>query len=196
METKLNIYQRINAIKSDTAIYIKKGSAGQGTGVQYDEVISVLAPLLCKHGVLITTDKHGESRHRITKKEAYIYECDHKISYINIDDPQDRFETIIEAHAQDGGDKAPGKAVTYATKVSILKVFSIESGDKEESRAEAANTDLITDEQAQELFNLLVDPDSGMLNSKGMRLSKAYKFTLLTDIKSKKFDEILKKAAK
>ena len=189
----LNIYQRINAIKEEQSIYIKKGSAGQGTGVQYDEVISVLAPLLCKHGVLITTDKHGDSRQRETKKGAYIYECDHKITYINIDVPTDRFETVIEAHAQDGGDKAPGKAVTYATKVSILKVFSIESGDKEESRADAANTDIITDEQASTLYGLLVTGE-GILSDKGQKLAKAFKFGIISEIPAKKYDAILKKA--
>ena len=87
----------------DQSIYIKKGSAGQGTGVSYDEVIAVLAPLLTKHGIVISIDKVGDSGSRETKKGAYIYECDHKITYINIDTPSDRFETIIEAHAQDGG---------------------------------------------------------------------------------------------
>ncbi|MBL4940934.1 MAG: ERF family protein [Colwellia sp.] len=191
--SELNIYQRINAIKEEQSIYIKKGSAGQGTGVQYDEVISVLAPLLCKYGVIITTDKYGESRARETKKGAYIYECDHKITYINVDKPDDKFETIIESHAQDGGDKAPGKAVTYATKVSILKVFSIESGDKEESRADAANTDVIDNGQVDTLYKLLVTPE-GMLNPVGMKLSKAYKFAMISEIPAKKYDAILKKA--
>lgn len=191
--SELNIYQRINEIKREQSIYIKKGSAGQGTGVQYDEVISVLAPLLCKHGVIITTDKHGESRSRETKKGAYIYECDHKITYINVDKPDDKFETIIESHAQDGGDKAPGKAVTYATKVSILKVFSIESGDKEESRADAANTDVIDDGQVGTLHALLVTSE-GILNPLGLKLSKAYKFSMISEIPAKKYDAILKKA--
>jgi hypothetical protein len=39
-----NIYQRINAVQQEGIIYLKKGSAGHGTGVLYDDLISKLAP--------------------------------------------------------------------------------------------------------------------------------------------------------
>jgi len=133
METKLNIYQRINEVMKEQ-IYVKKGSAGQGTGVGYDDLIVVLSPLLIKHGIVVTAEKTGDSSDRETKKGVYIFQSDFNVSYINIDNPDDRFTTLIEAHAMDAGDKAPGKAITYATKTSMLKVFSVESGDNEESR--------------------------------------------------------------
>ncbi|MCH8326554.1 MAG: hypothetical protein IIB83_08370, partial [Bacteroidetes bacterium] len=73
-ETKpLNIYQRINLIMKQ-GVYLKKGSAGQGTGAQYDELISVLAPLLSTAGIVITAEKSGESRSRENKKGNYIFE--------------------------------------------------------------------------------------------------------------------------
>jgi len=130
-------------------LYVKKGSAGQGTGVQYDELISKLAPLLAENGIVVTAEKSGESSSRATAKGVYIFQSDFLIHYINIDNPEDRFTTLVEAHAMDSGDKAPGKAITYATKTSMLKVFGIESGDQEESRAEQADTDYITEEQIQ-----------------------------------------------
>jgi hypothetical protein len=158
---KLNIYQRINAVMKDENIYLKKGSAGQGTGAQYDELIAILAPKLTEHGIVITVDKYGESRNRDTKKGSYIYESDFKVSYINIDQPEDRIETIVEAHAQDGGDKAPGKANTYAAKTSMLKVFGIETGDNEESRSETIeNEKPVSAEQAETLKQLLKETDS------------------------------------
>ena len=194
--TTPNIYQRINAVMKEESIYIKKGSAGQGTGAQYDEVISVLAPLLAKHGIVVAVDKAGEARSRATVKGAYIYECDFNVSYINIDNPDDRLTTLVESHAQDGGDKAPGKANTYATKVSMLKVFGIETGDKEESRVESANPLYITNDQVSQLHALLVDKSTNQLNPKGEQISKAYGFKLLTDIKVGKFDAIMKAIAK
>ncbi len=193
MDSK-NIYQRINAVMKDKNIYLKKGSAGQGTGAQYDELIAILAPKLTEHGIIITVDKHGESRSRDTKKGSYIYESDFKVSYINIDNPSDKIETIVEAHAQDGGDKAPGKANTYAAKTSMLKVFGIETGDNEESRADiAGNSELITSEQASILFPLLCD-EQGMYTKKGSQLCAAYKFNNLDEIPARKYEEILKKA--
>jgi hypothetical protein len=187
MEVK-NIYQRINAVMQDQSIYIKKGSAGQGTGVSYDEVIAVLAPLLTKHGIVISIDKVGDSGSRETKKGAYIYECDYKISYINIDNPADRLESIVEAHAQDGGDKAPGKTATYATKVSMLKVFSIESGDNEESRSEVRDTSMIDEQTASELEQQMIEVINGasQWTKQGQRLLQKYRLGAVSQLKESK----------
>jgi hypothetical protein len=95
----------------------------------------------------------------------------------------------------DAGDKAPGKAITYATKISHIKVFGFETGEDEESRAEQRDTSSITDEQVSVLWDLLVD-EHNMLNAKGIRLAKAYNFQRIQDIKPKKFDQILKDAKK
>ena len=187
METK-NIFQRINAVMQDQSIYIKKGSAGQGTGVSYDEVIAVLAPLLTKHGIVISIDKVGDSGSRETKKGAYIYECDYKISYINIDNPADRLESIVEAHAQDGGDKAPGKTATYATKVSMLKVFSIESGDNEESRSEVRDTSMIDEQTAAFLEQKMIEVIDGtsQWTKQGQRLLQKYRLGSVAQLKESK----------
>ena len=191
--SELNIYQRINNIMK-IGVYLKKGSAGQGTGAQYDELISVMAPLLSEHGIVITAEKHGESRSRANAKGNYIFESDFIIHYINIDKPEDRFSTIIESHAMDAGDKAPGKAITYATKISMLKAFGVETGDNEESRVDQKNVSLISAEQVDQLIGLLCD-ESGNYTEKGQKVCRAFKFNNLNEIKSKKFDEILRFAS-
>jgi len=63
-----------------------------------------------------------------------LYEGEFNIHFVNIDDGSDRLTVRIVGHANDNGDKAPGKAVTYATKSAILKVFAIETGENDESR--------------------------------------------------------------
>lgn len=130
-----NIYQRINEVMKE-AEYIKKGSAGQGTGVLYDEVIAMLRGLLTKNGIVIAVDfLADDSRIKPGKNsDQYIYEGCFNVSYINVDDPADRLVTQVVAHAMDSGDKAPGKAITYATKISMLKVFAIETGLNDEGR--------------------------------------------------------------
>lgn len=135
MESK-NIYQRINAVMKDQSIYIKRGSAGQGTGVLYDEVIAKLAPLLASHGIVVAVDFIADQS-RQGKNGGYIYEGLFNVHYINCDNPEDRLTCQIVSHSQDSGDKAPGKAITYAAKISHLKVFGIESGLNDESRADS-----------------------------------------------------------
>ena len=193
-----NIYQRINAVMQDKSIYIKKGSAGQGTGVNYDEVISVLQPLLVKYGIVISIDKVDESRSRETKKGAYIYECDFKISYINIDNPTDRLETIVESHAQDGGDKATGKAMTYATKTSMLKVFCIETGEQDESRVEARDTSMIDEHTAEFLEQQMIEVVDGtsQWSKKGQRLLQKYRLGAVAQLKESKLEAFKKDLAK
>jgi hypothetical protein len=161
-----NIYQRISAIMAE-GIYIKKGNAGQGTGVLYDEVISILNKLMVKYGVVSATEKHGESRSRAAGKNGnYVYECDFVVSLINIDNPQDKVSVRVEAHAMDSGDKAPGKAITYATKTALLKLFSIETGINDESREELKEIKEgqkpITSKELKELEELLQITSSDM----------------------------------
>ena len=194
MSNTLNIYQRINNIMKQ-GVYLKKGSAGQGTGAQYDELISKLAPLLSENGIVITAEKNGESRSRANAKGNYIFESDFTIHYINMDNPDDRFSTVIESHGMDAGDKAPGKAITYATKISMLKVFGIETGDNEESRADAMDVDFINQEQQGQLFNLLCDAATSQYTDKGLKICRAFKFQNISGIRAKDFDKILKAAS-
>jgi len=169
--------------------YVKRGSAGQGTGVLYDEVICNLQPLLIKHGIVVTVDFLADGS-RLTGKGNYIYEGYFDVHYINIDKPEDKFTSKIVAHAMDSGDKAPGKAITYASKIAHLKTFGYETGDNDESRAESRDVELITPDQVAELSTYLVN-DKGFLNAKGEKIAKAYKIGLLSEIKASKFDKVL-----
>jgi hypothetical protein len=191
MSNVLNIYQRINNIMKK-GVYLKKGSAGQGTGAQYDELISVMTPLLAENGIVITAEKSGESRSRANAKGNYIFESDFMIHYINTDNPTDRFSTLVESHAMDAGDKAPGKAITYATKISMLKVFGVETGDNEESRADQKDINTINDEQQATLYQLMVDQNTGQLNNKAQKVAAAFKFQQIANIKTSKYAAILK----
>ena len=109
-------------------------------------------------------------------------------------DTGDKVTSTIEAHANDNGDKAPGKALSYATKSAMLKVFSLETGENDESRADVMDFDLINQQQSQTLFDLLCD-ESGMYTDKGSKVAKAFKFQNITDIRTKQYDKILKAAS-
>jgi len=176
-----NIYQRINAVMKEIT-YVKRGSAGQGTGVLYDEVICDLQPLLIKHGIVVTVDFLIDGS-RQTAKGNYVYEGYFDVHYVNIDKPEDKFTSKIVAHAMDSGDKAPGKAITYATKIAHLKTFGYETGDNDESRSEQRDVELITPEQVSELSKYLVNAE-GFLNEKGQKIAQAYKIGCKSHITS------------
>jgi len=72
-----------------------------------------------------------------------LYEATFQIEFVNMDEPTDRIVTQQTAHALDNGDKAPGKAMSYATKYAILKLFNIETGEDEESRYQTEEFDIV-----------------------------------------------------
>lgn len=198
----LNIYQRINAVMK-LVTYVQKDGQITGGGANYkavthDQVISVSRAHLVDQGVMIYPNQvKGEF---ITMRDLTatppikmgLYSGTYEINFVGID-KGDKITVTVEAHASDNGDKAPGKALTYATKAAILKVLCLETGENDESRSEMANTDYITDEQAQQLFPLLCD-EGGVYTQKGGRIAAAFKFSNIVEIKAKHFDKIMAKA--
>jgi hypothetical protein len=67
--------------------------------------------------------------------KQFRYEATYDFHFVSIDNPEDRISIRIQAHAMDNADKAPGKALSYAKKYAVLKLFEIETGEDEESRA-------------------------------------------------------------
>jgi len=137
----VNIYQRINEVRKEVP-YVRKDAAVQGyKAVSHDQLTARLHDSLVRHGVIIVPSLMSEEIVEAgkTAKGAVIirYQCIVEVAFINMDEPSDVLKISMPAHANDHGDKAPGKAMSYAVKYAMLKVFSLESGDQEESRVES-----------------------------------------------------------
>lgn len=140
--SELNIYQRLNEVRKKVG-YLQKDASVQGyKAITHDAVTSAVREPFIKHGIMVmpsqtisTVEDAGE-----TKNGTPIirYGGWYEVSFVNIDNPEDKFTCKVEAHAMDQGDKAPGKAMSYAVKYALLKVLSIETGESEESRLEIA----------------------------------------------------------
>lgn len=139
--SELNIYQRLSRVRENVD-YLKKDAEVQGySAVTHDMVTSAVRRHLIAHGVMVIPRQVGGRAIDVgkTQKGATIirYEADYEIDFVNIDNPEDRVTMPISSHANDQGDKAPGKAVSYATKYAMLKIFNIETGVNDEGRFEA-----------------------------------------------------------
>lgn len=160
-EQKPNIYQRIHAVMQEVD-YIKRGSAGQGTGVKYDEVIAKLRPSMIKHGIVMQVSELEQPRKvdEIVAKSGSkqsLYQGQLSVSLINIDNPTDLVSYAVSAHGMDNGDKAPGKLNTYAAKVALVKAFALETGENDESRNGAMEqvATYATQQQCQQFAQLV-----------------------------------------
>ncbi len=156
----MNILQRINEVMKQVTYVQKDASVGNYRAVSHDQVVSVARQHLVEAGVVIYPEQVSGVVIENRGKQI-LYNGDYRINFVNIDDPQDRISVPVQAHALDNGDKAPGKAVTYATKAAILKVLCLETGENDESRAEMREqAQPISAEQAEEIKTLLRETES------------------------------------
>jgi len=198
-----NIFQRMNAVMQEIS-YVQKDSKISGGGANYkavshDQVVSIARAQFVEHGIVVYPEQLNAEmiQQRDLKQDIkmHLYSGMYNIHFVNIDEPADRLTVSINAHAADNGDKAPGKCASYATKTAILKALCLETGENDESRAEAQDTNTITDEQVQQLLPYVCG-DDGHYTPKGENIRKAFKFVNLTDIKTKKFEAIMDVAKK
>lgn len=114
--------------------YIQKGSNkvnGQYTFVSHDAVTAKVHPLLVKYRILIlpTVEEIKQDHNRTEVKLA--------VTFMNADVPEDCFTVRFPGYGIDSGDKGPGKAISYAYKYALLKVFNLETGDDPDNDATA-----------------------------------------------------------
>lgn len=152
----MNIYQRINEVMKAVE-YVQKDAEVQGyKAVTHDMVTAVLRPHLVKHGIVIQLEQLRSEllvkRNKQAGENMHLYSGDYAVHFVNIESPEDRVSITVNAHAADNGDKAPGKAASYATKYAMLKLFSLETGESDEQRF----TEPYTTEQA-EIYHELIE---------------------------------------
>ena len=145
MSTDKNIYQRINAVMT-LVKYIQKDTSITGGGQNYkavthDNVVSKTRDHFISCGVVVYPEQVASEI--ITPRDVnakvpvkmMLWAGFYHINFVNMDKPEDRITVKVEAHAADNGDKAPGKALSYATKSAVLKILQIETGVDDESRS-------------------------------------------------------------
>jgi hypothetical protein len=189
--------------------YIKKDKAVENyTAVTHDNVTAKVRQHFIEAGIALhptlVSAKTEQTGKTTSKGNPYIrYEGLYDIAFVNIDDPADRIVVRIESHAEDTGDKAPGKAISYATKYATLKVLMLETGDADESRAGHETEDkALTEEQEKALQSLREASmdGSGKLKAKWQEIGKDNRFALAAHLDSlktaaKEADAVGKKAA-
>jgi hypothetical protein len=142
----VNIHQRINEVRKKID-YIKKEKVVQTyKAVTHDQVTAMVRDYMVEFGIVIYPDLVStvtvDTGERTSKGTPMIrVEAVYDFDFVNIEDGADRETVRVSAHANDTGDKAPGKALSYAKKMVVLKVFEIETGEDDESRYDEFDTD-------------------------------------------------------
>lgn len=201
----LNILQRINNVRKDVA-FIKKdkkvsGGGGNYSTVTHDNVTAHLHDSLVKNGIIIVPDliqsEVVDSKTTTSGGTPIIrFEATYLVAFHNMDEPNDFVAIQVASHALDYGDKAPGKALSYAVKYAMLKVFSLETGEDDEGRLEQ-KAPTITGSQYNEFHALCMDAFAGEEDAAKRtgawlrRLADSMGYKKLDDLPVAKKDEAL-----
>lgn len=136
---KLSLLQRINEVRKAIDYIQKDKSVSTGGGsyraVTHDTVTAMVREHMVTHGIVCWPNLvDSQSAHKEEGSKQFRYEATYDFQFCNVDDRADFLVIRIQAHAMDNADKAPGKALSYAKKYAVLKLFEIETGEDEESR--------------------------------------------------------------
>ena len=138
----LNLFQRINQVRTKVDYAQKlKNVDGKYNVVTHDQITALVRQHMIDAGIVCYPELIASAS--LPKEEGskqFRYEATYAFHFVNVDDPSDRITVTIQSHAMDNSDKAPGKAISYAKKYAVLKVFEIETGEDEESRFKDAET--------------------------------------------------------
>ena len=140
-----NLYERINWIRDRVTRLGKDSRVGTGGGtyaaISHDKVTAFIRPKMVQAGVMHWIDcieatdadtgaATGKGRKIVQHRAKF------NITFANVYNKDDLIIITQYAYADDYGDKAPGKASSYAMKYALLKMFMIETGDEDEQRIE------------------------------------------------------------
>lgn len=164
----MNIYQKLHCITAEMQTVAKNLEIATRTdkngkvtrsykAVSERDILDSVKPLEAKYrvksypherliidsGFLENTDYNGN-----VKKSFYL-RVQVTYRFVNIDNPSEYVETVAYGDGIDTGDKATGKAMTYADKYALMKMYQISTGDD-------------PDQQASEEYSKMIDTDKPM----------------------------------
>lgn len=148
---KMNIYQRLAAITAELGVVAKNLTVETAKGKGYKavserDVLDTVKPLEAKYGVFSYPSNRrviesnlleSESTYNgnTTKKTTIMTRIEVEYRFVNVDDPGEFVQTVVFAEGLDTQDKGAGKAMTYADKYALMKMYKISTGDDPDQNA-------------------------------------------------------------
>jgi hypothetical protein len=196
-----NILQRLAEVQRRIG-YIQKTKGGdlKYSIVSHDVVTGQVRPKMVAAGVLYypyEIEVLGQTVvHSKTKfGERIEHRCEvHLICrFVNVDDPADFIDVHGLGHGIDGGDKGPGKAISYAVKYCLLKALGLETGDADESEYDQEERETFAPEELT--IRDFEDKVALSTTSEALRkLAAAFKDKMTTIASDKKWAARVKRA--
>ena len=119
--------------------------AGQNSykAVSERDVIDAVKPVEAKFGIysypvsreIVESDQLESETYDGKKKTTFFFRTKVVYRFVNVDEPTDFIEVTSYGDGMDSGDKSPGKSMTYADKLALLKAYKISTGEDPDQEA-------------------------------------------------------------
>ena len=148
---EMNIYEKMSAITAEIGdveknLNVKVNSSSSYKAVSERDVLDAVKPIEQKYRVysypanrkIVDRDvltKETEYNGTITRTNTLFMRVETVYRFVNIDKPDEFIETTVYGDGLDTGDKASGKAMTYADKYALMKAYKLSTGDDPDKEA-------------------------------------------------------------
>lgn len=203
----MNIYEKLQGITQEITNVSKNLNVGYGKSsykaVGEADVLAAVRPAESKFkvysypvhrevidsAVLTSIDKDGNEKRQLFMRVKTVYR------FVNMEKPEEFVDMVTYGDGVDPGDKAPGKAMTYADKYGLLKAYKIITGDDPDQKASETLKafEKKADEKVTEIQALAL---TGTLESMRINiptLLKQYKVEKVSDLTQKQHSDILQR---
>ena len=142
-----NIFQKMADITNELGTVAKNLNVAVNKTASYKavsevDILNAVKPLEYKHGVYsyphdtnIINQEIVTTKTQYGDKDNYFIRLERVYRFVNIEDKTDFIEVKSYGDGIDTGDKATGKAMTYADKYALMKAYKISTGDDPDKEA-------------------------------------------------------------
>ena len=151
----LNIYEKLSMITAEIGVVEKNlkvqvNKTSSYKAVSERDVLDAVKPIEQKYRVysypasrqIIDRDilvKETEYQGTVNRTNTLFMRVETVYRFVNIDNPDEFIETTVYGDGLDTGDKATGKAMTYADKYALMKAYKLSTGDDPDKDASPEN---------------------------------------------------------
>lgn len=205
-EMNMNIYEKMSAIANEIGTVAKNLEIDTGKGRGYKavgeaDVLRTIKPIEHKHrvfsypcmrnviesGEFVTSfEVKGEKKER---KQLFL-RIETVYRFVDMDDPTQYIEVTTYGDGLDSGDKATGKAMTYADKYALLKAYKIVTGDDPDQEASGELVEVVRNTPIDSTKIRVLNYRCKENNVKADLLCKRYGVSSFKEITEEQFADI------
>jgi len=172
---KMNIFEKMSLITDEVGVVEKKLNVEINKNRSYKavserDILDAVKPIEKKYRVysypiqreIIEKDIISKETDYGTSNQFYL-KLGTVYRFVNIDNPEEYLDMTTYGDGIDSGDKASGKAMTYADKYAIMKAYKISTGDDPDKEVspekgyKKKETKPVSKQQAQEQLENMID---------------------------------------